>query len=335
MKTTNRSGFTLIELLVVIAIIAVLVAILLPAVQQAREAARQTQCRNHLKQIGLALHNYLDAVGTFPVGVMSPNYKPNWRVFLFPYLDQGAVYNQLDFSVNANIGAFSSRNTAGTFGYGTGANSVLKSLFVPVYNCPSGTLGTRNISTAPSNNNLDGGQTADYVGIMGATPDPAGRTTGTCSGITGYGGIFCNNGMLVPTLAMRPADVKDGFSNVMIVGEQSAPVANMDLRSNYWGAWSGYTSGNLTTTYNDPAKLTTSSAYQTGTSTVRYAINSPTTAAGSDNTYDANTVLSSAHTGGINGLLCDGSVRFLSDSMHFPNVLKLASRDDGQILGEF
>src|SRR4030081_3438993 len=107
MQRTKRisTGFTLIELLVVIAIIAVLIALLLPAVQQAREAARRTQCRNNLKQLGFALHNYEGDVSTFP-----PNMVPggnfaysagNWGVlaYLSPYLDQTAIYNSMNLNM--------------------------------------------------------------------------------------------------------------------------------------------------------------------------------------------------------------------------------------------
>src|SRR5688500_4365529 len=104
----RRRGFTLIELLVVIAIIAVLIALLLPAVQQAREAARRTQCRNNLKQIGLALHNYHDVHNTFPMGYCagmtyvdgasdtSPGWS--WATYILPQLDQGPLYNQFNWS---------------------------------------------------------------------------------------------------------------------------------------------------------------------------------------------------------------------------------------------
>src|SRR3954466_6996265 len=99
-------GFTLIELLVVIAIIAVLIALLLPAVQQAREAARRTQCKNNLKQLGLALHNYHDTMSTLPpseidsvaTSSVAPNWTSNignWVLFLFPYIDQANAYNQV------------------------------------------------------------------------------------------------------------------------------------------------------------------------------------------------------------------------------------------------
>jgi len=105
----RRPGFTLIELLVVIAIIAILIALLLPAVQQAREAARRTQCRNQLKQIGLALHNYHDTFGTFPAdgiwthdpaGTRQPR-NFSWVAAVLPYIDQGPLYNKINFSVPA------------------------------------------------------------------------------------------------------------------------------------------------------------------------------------------------------------------------------------------
>jgi prepilin-type N-terminal cleavage/methylation domain-containing protein len=101
----RRIGFTLIELLVVIAIIAILIALLLPAVQQAREAARRTQCRNHLKQLMLAAHNYHDVYNGFPPGCMhsqvprsggnSASFGPSFWAPLLPYLDQGPLFNQL------------------------------------------------------------------------------------------------------------------------------------------------------------------------------------------------------------------------------------------------
>src|SRR4051812_34956396 len=104
----RRRGFTLIELLVVIAIIAVLIALLLPAVQQAREAARRTQCKNNLKQIGLALHNYHDTYDQFPLGVLN---KLNWRVSVLPMLDQAPAYNQLSFVTGTFDGNVTDVNT--------------------------------------------------------------------------------------------------------------------------------------------------------------------------------------------------------------------------------
>src|SRR5512138_2911325 len=94
----NVRGFTLIELLVVIAIIGVLVSLLLPAVQQAREAARRSQCKNNLKQVGLALHNYHDSFNQFPPASIAPGHSANAWVFILPYADQAPVYNKLVFT---------------------------------------------------------------------------------------------------------------------------------------------------------------------------------------------------------------------------------------------
>src|SRR5882757_5090951 len=102
---TRKRGFTLIELLVVIAIIAILIALLLPAVQQAREAARRTQCKNNLKQLGLALMNYESTTGCFPMEKITgtplyPNYNQNWLQMMLPYIDQAPIYNQFNFNVS-------------------------------------------------------------------------------------------------------------------------------------------------------------------------------------------------------------------------------------------
>ncbi|WP_417385328.1 DUF1559 domain-containing protein [Gimesia sp.] len=154
MKKSNyiRRGFTLIELLVVIAIIAILIALLLPAVQQAREAARRSQCKNNLKQIGLAMHNYLDAFTTFPIGGLKNSRGPNWRVGLLPYFDQAPAYNQVSY--NASFWAHS------------GLQAVFKTLRVPGYVCPSSPHGFVNADVPLSYDSM----IHDYVGITGAVP---------------------------------------------------------------------------------------------------------------------------------------------------------------------
>src|SRR6187455_2473364 len=99
--SVTRRGFTLIEMLVVIAIIAILVALLLPAVQQAREAARRSQCKNNLKQIGLAMHNYHDTFNGFPNGGIASSvggWGLSWYIRILPYIDQAPVFNGINFS---------------------------------------------------------------------------------------------------------------------------------------------------------------------------------------------------------------------------------------------
>ncbi|WP_417385075.1 DUF1559 domain-containing protein [Gimesia sp.] len=326
-------GFTLIELLVVIAIIAILIALLLPAVQQAREAARRSTCKNQLKQIGLALHNYHDNYLRFPIGEQAGYIRPNWRAPILPFLDQAPAYNQMNFNISTTVGGFMSENSGGSYGYGTGAgtNEVLKTLRVPVYNCPSSPFS--NTSNDNGMNNYNQGQTMDYVGIAGATPAP-GSSSGSCS-VTGAGygnGTYCNNGLLAPNDSFRIRDVKDGTSNTMIVAEQSGQVNGKDCRSNYYGGWSG-----IGTASKMPS-LGSGSNWGSGTTTVMYSINSfwtsgaPTEASAP---YGANTVLNSFHTGGTHVLLTDGAVRFVSENIDFSTLANLASKNDGNVLGEF
>ncbi len=150
MKKLTRRGFTLIELLVVIAIIAVLVALLLPAVQQAREAARRSACKNNMKQIGLALHNYHDTHSSFPPGYISDRPATNnsswcrssgpfpssvqwapWTVLILPFLDQAPVYNQMNFDIPFQ--ATSNKMDTSTINY----QLVQDASPMTVYQCPS------------------------------------------------------------------------------------------------------------------------------------------------------------------------------------------------------
>ncbi|QDU06953.1 DUF1559 domain-containing protein [Gimesia aquarii] len=331
----RKRGFTLIELLVVIAIIAILIALLLPAVQQAREAARRSTCKNHLKQIGLALHNYHDTFLRFPIGEQSPVWRANWRAPILPYLDQAPAYNQMNFSIGTSTIGFASAGSSG-YGYGTGAgtNEILKTLRVPVYNCPSSPHSNAANDSANVKNNSELGQTMDYVGIAGATPDPSGATTTVCSAASaGYGaGQFCSNGLLVPNDSFRMRDITDGTSNTIIVGEQSGQVNNQDSRSNYYGGWSGITNSSKV------ASLLDGSTWGSGTTTVKYSINSFWNSGAGDEayrTYGPNTILGSYHTGGTHVLLTDGAVRFLSDNLDFSTLANLCSKSDGQVLGEF
>jgi prepilin-type N-terminal cleavage/methylation domain-containing protein len=162
----KRRGFTLIELLVVIAIIAILIALLLPAVQQAREAARRTQCRNNLKQLGLALHNYHDNYQMFPPGNVSSSvggWGASWYMRILPFVDQAPLYNRLTFS-GAQHGWTGALPTS-TYGPEGDANgAALNGITLNFALCPSSPMlalrdsgGGRNITNA------------QYMGISGAT----------------------------------------------------------------------------------------------------------------------------------------------------------------------
>jgi len=320
----RRSAFTLVELLVVIAIIGILIALLLPAVQAAREAARRAQCSNNLKQIGLGLHNYHDSYKTFPPGSYNlreawPSSGSNWRVLIFPFIEQKPLFDSLQFSSDPAI-HFMAGGAAG--GNALNGNDALKNLVLDGYRCPSAVIE----EIGGMNNTL--AMNANYVGNQGAArpvpgPDPN-RGTYDC----GHG-WSCNNGVLVPNECFKFKDITDGTSNTMMVGEQSSLILGKDISSNYYGAWYG-------TRHPRSVKdqLTGAGAcsdlWQTGTSCLRYALNTQNTGlSGANLPYRNNTILNSEHPGGVQVGLCDGSVRFVSETMDFTALKCVACRYDG------
>jgi prepilin-type N-terminal cleavage/methylation domain-containing protein len=238
MMTSSRRGFTLIELLVVIAIIGVLIALLLPAVQQAREAARRIQCTNNMKQIGVALHNYISAQGSFPPGIDSttsnlPNEHSAWvawsaHAMLLPYLEQNAIYNAANFNwACAWYGDQAhATNTTASF---TRLNAFL---------CPSDPLAGR-----PNLNN--------YHGSLGTGITRYNAPNGSTNGV--FGTYDDNEYGLVYNLA----SVTDGTSNTIAFGEGLVGDGLNDLyRGNGMCAGStgpGSTLNNLTDPRTNPA----------------------------------------------------------------------------------
>ena len=325
----KRKAFTLIELLVVIAIIAILIALLLPAVQQAREAARRSTCKNNLKQMGLAFHNYHDAFTTFPIGAQVPIYQANWRASILPYIDQAPLYNQTTQTPANGRGYNTFNGWTGDGGYGTGAgsNEILNNALIPSYKCPSSTLsaffeGTAN-GISPGQSNGDIGMTMDYVGIAGAYTASAPYNANAVDNT--YYGVMAQNGMLQIGKAIKMRDCTDGTSNTIMVGEDSGVIAGVDYRKNLSGGWSGHrgvsTSGG--------------SGYGGGgVVTIRYSPNPKTKPAYTGAGFN-NGPLTSFHTGGVHVLLADGASRFISDNIDFNTLLALGALNDGQVVGEF
>jgi len=329
MKKLNR-GFTLIELLVVIAIIAILIALLLPAVQQAREAARRTQCKNNLKQFGLAIHNYHDVYTLFPhnahaYGTNVTGCGPSWLVRILPYIEQGPAYNQMDFTTASDW----------TMQYGANVNAgVVAQLRVPGIFCPSSPLPeTRSQATVANGTVVY--QLPTYVAINGsyfqggtssvvATPNDLATSP---YGYTVYNGVIIRVGGKGGSSRMR--DITDGISNTVMIGEQGnyhfdAANTKRDLRSSNFsgGAWA--------------AGRPEASGWTLNTTSIRFPINyDGALLDGMSQAYHKHTLLNSAHTGGVQVLLADGSVRFLSENLDFATLTALADKADGTVLGEF
>lgn len=185
-RTQRHSGFTLIELLVVIAIIAILIALLLPAVQQAREAARRTQCRNNLKQIGLAIHNYEASHGVFPPGVLGDNGSVaagqklhTWLAQTLPFLDQGPLHQKYDFNVR----------------FDDPVNVTVVATTLSTFLCPSVPNPAVSTPFAPTH----------FVGNSGSIPGN-------------------NDGLLYPLSKLTFRDVPDGTSSTLLIGEAALSI---------------------------------------------------------------------------------------------------------------
>lgn len=317
----SRRGFTLIELLVVIAIIAILIALLLPAVQQAREAARRTQCKNNLKQLGLALHNYHDTTLMFPPGGLNTASmsKGSFFVGLLPYLDQAPAYNQFIFDWD-----FDSRYV----GYTAAQNTLYQSLKVPGLNCPSSELAAAQVSP-----NAITIQRPHYVGIAGTAVSPADGVTNYIT--VGTYGWWASDGLLFINSNKRIRDIVDGTSNTICISEQGRPLSSgTDTRSSLWygGAWEG---ASANTAGVQPTPGTAFNGYSQNMTSIAYGINNMSGVGYSANPYQSSTVLSSRHVGGVHALRGDGTVVFLSENINFMTLLRLASLADANVVGDY
>ncbi len=344
-SSLSRRGFTLIELLVVIAIIAVLIALLLPAVQQAREAARRTQCKNNMKQLGLALHNYHDTAQRFPyaVGGQPENYTPagasigtakgashTWNEFVLPYIDQAPLYNSINFNfsitdnsatspsnfslINNRVFGFqacpSSPYASGTTAFGG----------IPFVASPA-TGGANTYNGSPMSYAPSAGGSRDVPWLGGPSPDCAAGANSYCdmpntvwqTDNPAYAAGAFTDGVV--SRSMR--DFVDGTSNSILLGERRGEMC----------MWGGMFSSNvhiLTTTMkiNSPnMNLTTADNVGGGPTGLQ--------------PYQVNMGASSYHTGGAHFLMCDGAVRFISNNVDFATYNYLGNIGDGNVVGDF
>lgn len=299
-RAQGTRGFTLIELLVVIAIIAILIALLLPAVQQAREAARRSQCKNNLKQIGLALHMYHETAGTFPPGWIAQHPTTNqpywlgrpgwgWATRILPYLEQENVQNNL---INFNLSMLDS------------FHDQVRTTSIPVFLCPSdpgettfmltpGTMPMPNYSAGFTDTRVP---KANYIGVFGTVRMiDAGCPMGECVG----------NGSFVLQKAFRFRDFTDGLSTTFITGERNSEYSP----STWLGVFAGaaHAPGRIVAVAENPPNSDITPAF----------------------------TFSSSHTSGTHFLSGDGSVKMISENIDQGTYHALCTRSGGEVVGEY
>jgi prepilin-type N-terminal cleavage/methylation domain-containing protein/prepilin-type processing-associated H-X9-DG protein len=297
----KRRAFTLIELLVVIAIIAVLIGLLLPAVQKVREAAARAQCSNNLKQIGIALHNYHGAEDMFPPGQYNPFHgeaypwdRACWIHPLLPYLEHENLYKVFESAKDGYPGVLNATN---------------KETLVKTLVCPSDPNSPKT-QTHDTNNGRIQGLHTNYV---------------VCAGSTVYGNGLKLNGIFYVQSQTRMTDITDGTGNTLMASEICVvPDTTLnDLRGRYSNSWEG---NNWFSTVNPPNTPVPDVQLYQGVSIPQ----APMTNAGaaSGNLFLA---ARSYHTGLVNALLADGSVRTINNSVNAAVYQALGSRSGQEV----
>ncbi|MCS7239171.1 MAG: DUF1559 domain-containing protein [Thermoguttaceae bacterium] len=334
-RCSRCKGFTLVELLVVIAIIGILIGLLLPAVQAAREAARRSQCSNNLKQIGLALHNYHDTYQTFPPAMINPGYTttgtpsswvlpgvlntPGW-VLILPFIEQQALASSFDYRQ-----CFNRANPNGLPVIGSDTrNAPGMATRLPVLECPSApTLGekfeaARNNSPyylAPPN----GVHRINYFLSSGEFVDVHGRYDTYNADVRQ--GVFGNNG------AARISSITDGTSNTLMVGEG---LGGERIKNSFWyGPWG--LSGVYTCCHGRVSSSGTSSISFSAIQQNNFQLNAKTYISSSGAIVPGSHawVFNSAHPGGVQFCLADGSVRFIAETIDYLLLCQVAYIRDG------
>jgi prepilin-type N-terminal cleavage/methylation domain-containing protein/prepilin-type processing-associated H-X9-DG protein len=307
-------GFTLIELLVVIAIIAVLIALLLPAVQAAREAARRTQCVNNLKQFGIAMQNHHDARGTFPYGAWNSPAQP-WSFFILAYLEQTVMANALNTSAPFN----------------DARNSTVTQSSINVFLCPTDPNSGLSTVTTPirkKGNYMVNWGSADYE--QSATKLTGGpKLQANVANVAPIRGPFrVNNSTSAPN-AFGIRDIPDGSSNTMLMSEVLVG-PNSGTKSDARGDfWADSKCAYMFTTATTPNSFIPDQLDGTNGCPNTAAIPQCYASSGSESEFNA---ARSKHSGGVNAGLCDGSVRFIKETVNLMNWRAISTKDGGEVV---
>ena len=331
-------GFTLIELLVTIAIIAVLIALLLPAVQQAREAARRTQCKSNLKQIGLAFAIYESSYGQIPpayvllsgpvfsafgLGLGTPAAHDDLNVhgyteFILPYLDQSTVYNQINFS--APYMSPVDLSFAGLPNYQANNQKLIRST-IPSFVCPSASRSQNPISITSS---IFGPQISWTSGAMDYSPLGGFEGTIFSSYIQPTTGKVPSSGVLSNlNTKVRMADITDGASNTLVLFELAG--RNDLYEKGKFVAANAASGGGW-------ADLSNYENWLSGSSVDGSEQGGPCLVNCSN---DNGNGMYSFQVGGVQLLLADGAVRFISENTNVLTLFRLGCHQDGQVVGDF